>query len=72
MKTAKQMKKIQEEATRTWMEHELTFCAKGKYNYFICSSEDCPDWLQEELAERGYTVTNINANGTRCNVRIEW
>ena len=71
MKTAKQMRKIQEEATRTWVEHEITFQAKGMNDYFICPIEACPDWLQEELIKKGYTVAHVD-DGIKSDVKIKW
>lgn len=72
MKTAKQMRKVQEEATRKWIEHEITFQARGKMNNFTCSAQECPEWLREELIKKGYTVTDTGLDGTQFGINIKW
>ena len=56
MKSAKEIKKIQEDAIRSGIEHQLISMAKNRYTSYCCSSSDCPKWLQEELIKKGFKV----------------
>ena len=57
MKSAEEIRKIQEDAIRSEIEHQLVNMAKNRYTTsYCCSSSDCPKWLQEELIEKGFKV----------------
>ena len=56
MKSAKEIKKIQEDAIRSGIEHQLISMAKNRCTSYCCSSSDCPKWLQEELIKKGFKV----------------
>ena len=60
MKTAKEIRKIQENSLRDSLENKLIQMAKNSYTSYTCSSTDCPKWLQEELSKKGFIVTNNN------------
>lgn len=66
MKTAKEIRKIQENSVRDSLENKLIHMAKNSYTSYTCSSADCPDWLQEELSKKGFIVTNNNG------INIQW
>lgn len=66
MKTAKEIRKIQENSVRDALENRLIHMAKNSYTSYTCSSVDCPHWLQKELSRKGFIVTNDNG------IKIQW
>ena len=56
MKSAKEIKKIQEDAIRNDLECKLVHMAENRYTSYCCSSTDCPGWLQEELTKKGFIL----------------
>ena len=60
MKTAKEIRKIQENSIRDVLENNLVYMAKNRYASYTCYSVDCPKWLQEELSKKGFAVINDN------------
>lgn len=56
MKSAKEIRKIQEDAIRSGIEYQLVNMAKSRCASYRCSSSDCPKWLQEELIRKGFKV----------------
>lgn len=71
MKSAKEIKKIQEDAIRDGMEQKLIHMAKNRYTSYACPQSDCPVWLRKELIRKGFKVDKDNRNGFD-GIVIEW
>lgn len=72
MKSAKEIKKIQEDAIRDSLENKFIKLANSGYNTCVCSRVECPDWLQKELIKKGFEVFDKEGDPNFLGISIKW
>ena len=71
MKSAKEIRSIQEDAMRKNMENKLVHMAENCYVSYTCRSTECPPWLQEELINKGFNVKASDGK-EEFGIKITW